>query len=76
MRIFVQEECGIVVCPGCMNEWEWEPCDLEVDKQHPDMYYVVCPYCKDRMWLKRNESLDKIFDEYNNPHRKTQYESC
>ena len=65
MRIFIQEKPDVLTCPGCMNDWLWEACDLEADEHNPDMLYVVCPCCKERMYLKRNQSIDNLYKEYN-----------
>ena len=53
----------LIQCPSCWEQLAWEGSDLNIDQNNTDMYFMVCPVCKERMYIKRSENLDKLYNE-------------
>lgn len=50
-----------IQCPGCLEQLEWDGSDLTIDPKYDDLYYMECPVCKERMYIKRNKELDILY---------------
>ena len=53
-------------CERCKTEMSYDKEDLywdSTDYSRLDYYYIICPVCNARIWIKQNEELDKMFKE-------------
>ena len=63
MKIYTELYGDQIQCPGCFEQLEWTGSDLTIDSKYDDLYYMECPVCKERMYVKRNKALDKLYEK-------------
>jgi hypothetical protein len=63
VKIYPDIKGDQIQCPGCWEMLEWDGRDLTIDPKYDDMYYMECPVCHERMYVKRNTELDNMYNE-------------
>lgn len=64
MRIYYCTGNRYVTCPGCIEPYEWEDGDLQIDPLHPDYFFVECPICHERMYIYATNELKDNYNEF------------
>lgn len=59
----------IRACTNCNSVLRWNPNDLQLDCNEQNYYYIVCPICHSKLWIKR---INEIDDMYNDCHKKNE----
>jgi len=53
----------LVKCEHCQSELLIEVGDLQWTHCEEDYYYVICPVCGEKVWIKSNEFFDNMWKE-------------
>lgn len=62
------------VCQECKTILVYDGRDLRWSVNKPDYYYLECPICGERVYLKITDHLKDIFTLAHDPYGNTSYE--
>jgi hypothetical protein len=54
---------NIRVCDCCHTELKYDKYDLQWTHTEEDYYYIVCPICKNIIWLNGTPELHKMYHD-------------
>lgn len=50
-------------CECCNTELKYDKYDLHWTHTKEDYYYIICPKCRELVWLKSTHELDQMYHE-------------
>ena len=62
MRILKEGIETQITCDRCHSVLEYNFMDLEWSHTEEGYYYVTCPVCGERIWIKANDTLDRMYN--------------